>query len=425
VIDPLVHPLQQLACNGQPGVIKPGFERLVYVASPAVAELLIGLATDGAGAVLIAAFLGGKTYDLLNICTQPDPGDPGMTLDDWADAIDYANAGRQIPAARKAAQWFVHVMWPTWCDCANGTSPPPNTTTPPPNGSGNPGLQPGPLGGGCWTHSDTRTSTDPNNPINWNDILPDIPPTNPATQGNQVGIQTPIPSTISVTATIGSEGDNAASMSWNINFFNTGGTAIAGSGNGIAQMPPGTTRTLNVPVPPTAANWHLSSSSGVGGGDTLTNSVGMSVTIYCQGQSPTSTTSPCCPPDPATDQRLGAIMDMLTQLLSLQSLAGPYQETVHHNGLTGQGTISINPASTAIRFDVTSDLSSWPHNPQTPNYYYSLGFVTPFAVGTPLRGQRLIYNHQTFSWPSYTDQIGFTFPLGITANLVELTQGAT
>jgi hypothetical protein len=115
---------------------------------------------------------------------------------------------------------------------------------------------------------------------------------------------------------------------------------------------------------------------------------------------------------------------MLVELLSLQSLAGPYQDTIRHQNLTGNGTISINPASSAIRVEFKTDLTNWPHNPQTPNYYYSLGFVTPFAIGTPLRGQRIIYNRQTFTWPSYTDQIGYSMAPGLIFDLVELTRGA-
>lgn len=71
--------------------------------------------------------------------------------------------------------------------------------------------------------------------------------------------------------------------------------------------------------------------------------------------------------------------------------------------------------------EVNNPLTSWPNNPGTPNYYFSLGFATPFAGGTPLKGQRLVYNHQVFSWPTYTDAIGYTLYPDVNIDLIELS----
>lgn len=420
-----VAPLATLACSGQPGAIKPGLERSVYVTGAAVAAIADRLVKDVSTRAVLGGLLAGVTFDLTHVCGDGDPGEPSMTAEDWLDAIDYARPGVNIPAGAKVLQWFTHLMWPVWCDCSNGTSPPENTVTPPPVSDSNPNTAPGPVGGGCWTSSQTRL---PNYSSllawNFNDTLPQIAPF-----WNNGGldiptIQTPAPASLVVTMSAGTEGASPGTASGQVNFYNASHQP-AGVGN-VGGAAPGASITSNpIVIPATAVSWQGIATSISQPGGTATNRVTWTSTIYCQGESPTNVITPCCPPDPSLDIRLRGIMDMLTQLLSLQSLAGPYVPSVSHTGLSGQGTISINPASSAVRFDVTSDLSSWPHNPQTPNYYYSLGFVTPFAVGTPLRGQRLIYNHQIFTWPSYTDTIGYTFPPGITANLVELTQGAT
>jgi hypothetical protein len=133
--------------------------------------------------------------------------------------------------------------------------------------------------------------------------------------------------------------------------------------------------------------------------------------------------SPCCPPDPQLESEMALVIGRLNEIWALVSAGqghGAYVDTVVHPNLSGEGTIGIEPSSRAIRVEILSDLTNWPHHPQIPNYYYSLGFITPVAVGTPVRGQRLIYNHQTFTWPSYTDQIAYTLGPGLTINLIEL-----
>jgi len=72
------------------------------------------------------------------------------------------------------------------------------------------------------------------------------------------------------------------------------------------------------------------------------------------------------------------------------------------------------------RVEVTSPLASWPHNPGSPNYYISLGFITSIAAGSPLKGWRLVYGSQTFPIMSYADQIGYTLPASVSIDLVEL-----
>jgi hypothetical protein len=414
-----------LACAGQAGVLKPGLERSVYVTGAAVAAIADKLVKDVETRAVLGGLLAGVTFDLTHVCGSGDPGEPQMSPQDWIDALDYARPEVNIPAGAKVLQWFTHLMWPLWCDCTDGTSPPENTVTPPPVSDADPNTAPGPIGGGCWNNTRTKPTNTPNGDLDWNDIFPAVPPVPPIGTFGRVPIQSPLPSSVTATLQVAANGSNPLSMAGNLNFFTAGGTLITTSTIIWHNIAPGTSSTQSATVPTNAASWQLLTQTDAGASIVPTNDVGMQLVIYCEGQSPTSVITPCCPPDPSLDLRLRGIMDMLTQLLSLQRLEGPYADTVRHAGLHGQGVISINPASSAIRLEVQTDLASWPHNPQTPNYYFSLGFITPFAVGTPLRGQRLIYQHQTLTWPSYTDQIGYTLADGLVVDLVEMTQGAT
>jgi hypothetical protein len=212
---------------------------------------------------------------------------------------------------------------------------------------------------------------------------------------------------------------NTSASNLRFDFADASGALVGGFAS-LGSAAPTYDQTINIiPVPAGATAWHLELQQFAFSPDAGKPFSSTATLQYdCAGLN--SPTTPCCPPDPNLDIRLTQITQLLYELLSKSGSQGAYVDGPAHTGLSGQGTISISPSSRAIRLDVTSDLGSWPHNVQTPTYFFSLGFVTPYAVGTPLKGTRLIYNHQTFSWPTYTDTIGYTFSPGITANLVEL-----
>jgi hypothetical protein len=59
-------------------------------------------------------------------------------------------------------------------------------------------------------------------------------------------------------------------------------------------------------------------------------------------------------------------------------------------------------------------------HPGDPQFYFDLGFITPIAVNVPLRGQRLVFNPQSFALPQFADGLAWTLPVGAVINLVEL-----
>lgn len=420
---PAIRPLLSLACGGNPGTPKPGSEGLINFGSLAVQGILSEL-TEGISEAAFVILFGGLTFNGTAFCGQGDVGDPGMSAQDWSDAVDYTNPVVNLPARIKAQQWFEHVIFPLVCDCSDGTAPPPPVTTGPPPVTTSPNTSPAPVGANCWDHSSTKTSSAPNTPLTWEDTLPEVTPTWSGAFAGVVGIQQPTPASITTTMTVGTEGTNPLAMQYQLTFYNSTGQVITGGGQ-VSNIQPGSgPQARNWAVPATAANWAIGSENNVGGATVATNRITMEATIYCAGQTPTTLLTPCCPPDPLVDQRLSAIMDMLTALLSEQSLAGKYQDTVRHAGLTGSGTININGATSAIRVEVKNDLSTWPQNPQTPTYYWSLGFITPVADGVPAKGTRLVYAQQLFEYLTFTDQISYALASSVQIDIVELTQGA-
>jgi hypothetical protein len=143
--------------------------------------------------------------------------------------------------------------------------------------------------------------------------------------------------------------------------------------------------------------------------------------LYCGTDNPLTVVTPCCPPDPTLEQRLAYLIQLAHANIALtgQSLRGHVDGT-RHSGLSGSGTVTLVDGVLAVRVEIKTGLSSLQLNPGSPNYYFSAGFITPIAAGSPLKGARLVYSAQTYPVPSYTDQIGFTLPPGVTVDIVEL-----
>jgi len=111
--------------------------------------------------------------------------------------------------------------------------------------------------------------------------------------------------------------------------------------------------TGQITVPATASTWELIYNlqpGGVGTDNTMTYTINQ----YCNGQTPTSVASQCCPPDPA----LGAALSRVEQLVTLlQRQVSPFAfiEGDVHSGLTGEGEIAIS-SLVGVRVDVIDSL---------------------------------------------------------------------
>jgi len=313
------------------------------------------------------------------------------------------------------------MLFPQWCNCQDGTAPPTSTSAPVPGLGVNTGVPSGTTNTGCWDASGQRNKLPA---LAWEfDILAPalpLPPGAPARFNTHSVIQTPHPDSLTFTAALEPNPNNIAAV-MNILFFDSAGVSISGAGFVSppfhAGDPP---MSHNSPIPTNAVYWDFelnqTQSSTAG-----TEAANGRLQLFCAGQSPTQPATPCCPPDPILDTRLRRIEDfeqIIIQLLG-QDLRGHVDGT-RHAGLMGSGTVTLVDSVDAIRVEVNNSLASWPHNPGSPNYYISLGFITSIAAGSPLKGWRLVYGSQTFPIVSYADQIGYTLPASVSIDLVEL-----
>lgn len=189
----------------------------------------------------------------------------------------------------------------------------------------------------------------------------------------------------------------------------------------------GSTQQIAVPWPATGTRV-ISHVSNTASGDGI-NAVDGFFQIYCNPTNPT-VTQPCCPPDPQLQNTLNYILGVEQNIYNLvqqlQTGGLPrlplYQDSTVHAGLSGAGTITLQTKAVAFRVDVTSNITNWPHNIQVPTYYFSMGFVTSYALTSPIKGWRLVYQSQDFPLAAECDQIGYTLPAGITVNITELLE---
>jgi hypothetical protein len=415
-------------CGGGSSSAKPQVDPLITISSVAAGAFVSALGFPELD-FIVGLAAGGLALEVATFCSADPPADPHLTPQDAIDALNYASPQLQLPALARFRQWFESQYWYSICQCSNVVTPsPPTPTNPGPVGQ-NPGT-PGGTGSTCYSASiDPVINT--TGRLQTNDLTTKVLPRT----GPTITVRA---SVYDVNATIQAVPIPTGVSSYNLDGSFTGAFALPGEPCGLRYVG-------------AQANGTVIFDSNLGSSDSLTHVTGHNLPfttgmthwgIYSgdTGARPTGEAdgfhldwsfnctsgnfqSPCCPPDPYLDSKLNAIVGRINEIWSLVSAGtghGAYVDTVRHTGLSGEGTVSIEPSSRAIRVEVTSSLAQWPHNPQTPNYYYSLGFITPFAVGTPLRGQRLIYNHPIFSWPSYTDLIGYTLEPGVTADLVEL-----
>jgi len=416
-------PLATLACNGQPGVIKPGIDRFLYMATPAVGAV-IELATDGLAVPLLEAVLGGLTWDLEHICGTPDPGDPGLGPADYAALADFTNIAVYGPALDRVVQWFTHMMWPQWCNCTNGPPPPNSTTTLlPPQGT-NTGAPGGASGATCWTGSTTRTYVAGAGSLpNYTAALWDDG-TNLAVRQN---VRHPIPNTslLRLSGTWTPEPpDDTLGIFLVVDFYDVNGQLISGF-----FYPPSGQHSLSgscegpIPAGTVDVNFTLNISYD-GIHDNLNGTAPYQVDVFCGSQGPGTPEVPCCPPDPSVDIRLTQIQQTLTYLVNQFSTAAPpaqYTRGNSHVGLTGTGTLTVSGLF-GILIEVTQGVPTVPQLPGVPPYQWSVGWTSVLTGDGMIDEQRV--TRQAQIWASrlapYATQIGYQFNAGFEATITEL-----
>lgn len=409
--DTVIAPSPQLACGGAAGKPNPIYNEVLNITAPAVGGFIGGLVDGPVGAV-IGAIIGNRSFDLLNICNQPQPAPVTLVPQDYIDAFEFTNSAVYPAANAKITQWFLNAMWPEWCLCADGTTPAPATPTAPAPVSGNPALPTGPDPVKCLSG---RYSAGP--------VTPGL---NDYVVFQQAGVAAPaLPigaTSIDFNGFVESFSGTDSQVTIDLNIVRNSGTIkyttiIVGNASALPKWD------YSIPCDPGiqgatftvhAANSGTNASI-FGGAD-----------AYCDTSNGSVPLQPCCPPDPYLDTRLQLMQGMLSAILTLVGQQGghsSYVDGTRHSGLQGFGTVPLVQAAAAVRLEVTTPPSGAQVLPGSPDFYWNMGFITPSSNDTPLRGQRLVFIKQTMTIPPVTDAIDYTLLGGTVADLVELLPG--
>lgn len=411
---------QQLACGGLAGVQKPGVGLNIVVTATAI-EGLVGIFETPLAALAILPIVAGKAYYLQSFCNAPQPADPILTDLDFKAALDLSDFGATGRAGQRINQWLDFMMWPLLCNCADGTAPPPVANTTVPGLGANTGLPGAATGVTCWKATAVFKSATVQ--VTWfNSLTPkttDLPGTGfPAGQQPQ-HLPVPIPTSVSVSVTTHGLIGPAANWAWDLEYLDATGALIPATGIFSPSLNGDRTYAAAGPVPANAAGIQFLATGPVPNQPQFSYDVDLN--YYCGTNTPTTPQVPCCPPDPSMDVRLRRIEQFEQIIIGLlgQQLLG-HTDGTRHSHLTGNGSVVLVDSVTAVRVEVTSSLTDWDVNPGVPNYYFSLGFITSIAAGSPLKGWRLVYGSQTYPIQPYSDQIGYTLAEGVSIDLVEL-----
>lgn len=332
-------------CGGAASQPIPGYPRNVYVDAAAIegAIILLGYANVAAA---LGPLIAGVAYDLATICSTDPPSDPGITVSDIGDALNFTNIVASAAAIAKLRQWFLSWYWYKVCECATIATPAPPTPSNPGSGFGlNPGLPTGLPAPPCWSNTTTATFLNPNNlglfidtqAFYWNDGH-----NSPSGQPNRF-LPTPNPASLTFTATAFPSGANpvqSPTLQWAWGDIN--GLPIT-TFTTINPYPGHTFTTTLTPISAARSvilNFSYDSAHTPPGASTPTGYIVISGNMQCSGQSPQQNVSACCPPDPIVETMLQQILGLAT-LIQRQLAPFAYVLGTTHTALSGTGALSV------------------------------------------------------------------------------------
>ena len=339
-------------CPGaQTGVAKPGFAALQYISPGAIGGALASLA--GWEGAAVGAAIGALTYELTTFCPGGPPAPPTFTVGDITALLGGPAQSGYNAAVVKMRDFLGGVFWPLLCDCSAGGTP---TISPPstyPTGAPQ-------------THNVFAPTTPCFTFSNVNHSVVGFPSQQQYAQFTPASGQVPTLFTGQVTAVAGTG-----------YFYQVGFTIEDGAGTTEHKLSGLFTSSqlanVTIPVPSGyikniwATIYHDSGTQS--GGSSIT----MSGQFYCNGTNP-GAQSPCCPPDPATQNALDELLRMVT-LIQRQLVPFGYILGTTHAGLTGAGTIDISGLLGA-KIDPTTIPGSYGRQGTTPEEFFELGWVT-------------------------------------------------
>lgn len=414
---------------------KPGVDPVVTLAGSGLAGLITRFL--GKRAAPFAAALSYVSQQSATFCANGPPAFYQLTAGDYAN-LTLESLGIASPdptVVGKLAQIVQYYFWYDICQCTGAPTPPPTTSVEPPNAPGINDSQGPPPNSPCIDlaksfNNRDGTYVDPiaGDPRNVQNLTPLffqsatlVSTQDTILQGTPtiptLKIPSPLPTSMTAVLSDAVNSSGGCSNPVYARTYSATGAVVrnyvnlhAYLGNGSYTNP--VAMTFQTGEDRLALFSELSQIC-TGGGAQL------HVVLNCAGGN--APAQDCCPPDPTTNALLVQIRNLIENLqLSTGAPATSWKDGVRHTALGDRGHFVLGKGAVGVRAELTTIPVTSPPHTGDPTYYYDLGFITPMAIDVPLRGQRLLFNPQSFALPQFTDGVAYTFLNGTRGDLVEL-----
>src|SRR5690242_5263991 len=319
-------------CGGGTSSVKPGAAAIVTYSAGLIADLLVLI--ESPWLIPVIPLLGLAPLTTASFCASDPPAMPTFTPAE-ANALLNLEIGTSDwnSGVTKVSNALQNAVWNQFCKCDNGTAIPTPTGPPPPTGTpviqlpGSPGSSP------CQQFFYATQSPDG----------PGSTSENRGGPGLTIGAS---PTSFTFISKNTIDVAPGASIGFTWQQANTAGTTLAS----VTRTPAiGATDSVTVPAVAGVTNIRLqTATSGATGSSFITNS---EVDVFCSGAGfPPGTTN--CPPDPATQALLEAILKMVT-LIQRQHVPFAYIKGSAHGPLNGSGQFNLDDVIIGLEVDVS------------------------------------------------------------------------
>lgn len=405
-----------ICSGGGPSSAKPGYGPLVF-GTIGLVEALAARFLDPRIVPFATFSTGAISFDLATLCTSDPPADPGMTATDFAALLLPAVIADFTGAQAKFTQLIGRMVWYAMCQCTTGATPAfPAVGVPTPLPVINPTqILPAGTSGCLSVTSDREFFTAPNTKIVaipqgsffTGAFVPTVANTQPLPAGATSVVWNWDTGTVGATTPY----DGA------IVILNSALASVASAS--FTSQTPNHSGSSTVAIPTTGASFYviLQTTSGT---PSAGQNVGSNVTFYCGGAQPGTPVTPCCPPDPTLQNRLDALLAMVT-LIQRQLAPFAYVTSTAHAGLTGTGSFAIQ-GLLGVKVALTTDPTNLGREAGTPDQLFDRGFVTLGTADGYPSDYRLEHNPTIILPPrcSAFTTLGYTLHAGVTATITEL-----
>jgi hypothetical protein len=337
-----------------------------------------------------------------------------------AVAFPFVDVGAYVTAVAKFYTFIKYWAWFQFCECSTIATPAPAAA---PGAPANlPQLYPSvgtpPFAAPCWDKLAVR-QTGGTLALNKNISAALLPPgatrasSNAGIAGLEIAMPNPRPTHVTVTAT-GNNDDPGGCIDIVVQFSNAAGAQTGQTGVTVCN---GATSTADFDIPAASTYWEVGMDTQLG---TLSLSASVEVKAFCGGNTGTTVTAPCCPPDPVLSGQLQQLLVLVT-LLQRQLVPFAYISSTAHAGLTGAGSIVVQ-GLLGVRIDLTTVPGSVTQDASTPPFLFNVGWVSAMDANGFIEETRAHSVHQVWFPRVAADAtlIGYSFTAGVVATITEL-----